>query len=429
MPSHQGGAVRHALVSWMRAAWVRPFWKRAVSMRLAALALAGALAGCGAGSNLFGGGTPIVAGPAAAPTTAVTSAPLGTTTGSTGGGVKVGVILPLSAGGNAGIAGQSMRNAAEMALSEFNGANIQLVVKDDGGTAPGATQAATQALDEGAEIIVGPLFAHSVTSAKQVARLRGVPMISFSTDTNVASSGTYLLSFLPESDVDRIVSYAISQNKKSFVALFPSNAYGGVVEAEFNQVVAKRGGRVVLVEHYNEDRKTLGEMVKQVAQAAGRGDALFIPDSGEGVGDVIHALATGGVNLKQFTVLGTGLWADDQRITSNNLLEGAWFAAPENAGYRGFAERYRARFHQDPVRQATLAYDAVAMVAALVKTQGQQRFTNDVLTNPSGFTGIDGVFRFRGDGSNQRGLAVMKVTQSGAQVIAPAPRNFNGSAI
>jgi branched-chain amino acid transport system substrate-binding protein len=414
MPSHKGDAVRHALVSWMRAA---------------TLTLACSLAGCGGGTNLFGGGTPIVAGPAAAPTSAVTSAPLGGTTGSTGGGVKVGVILPLSAGGNAGIAGQSMRNAAEMALAEFNGANIQLVVKDDGGTAPGAQQAAMQAVDEGAEIIVGPLFAHSVTSAKQVARSRGVPMIAFSTDSNVASSGTYLLSFLPESDVDRVISYAISQNKKSFVALFPSNAYGGVVEAEFNQVVAKRGGRVVLVEHYSEDRSKLGEMVKQVAQAAGRGDALFIPDSGEGVGDVIHALATGGVNLRQFTVLGTGLWADDQRITANNLLEGAWFAAPETTGYRGFAERYRARYHTDPVRQATLAYDAVALLAALVKTQGQLRFSNDVLTNPSGFTGIDGVFRFRGDGSNQRGLAVMKVTSSGAQVIAPAPRSFNGSAI
>ncbi len=431
MPSHQGGAVRHALVSLTRAAWTPAAWTRA-----AALALACALAGCGGGANLFGGGSPIVEGPApaptAAPTTAVTSAPLGSTpgavTGATG-GVKVGVILPLSAGGNAGIAGQSMRNAAEMALAEFSGANIQLVVKDDGGTAPGAQQAATQAIDEGAEILLGPLFAHSVTSAKQVARSRGVPMISFSTDTNVASSGTYLLSFLPESDVDRIISYAISQNKKSFVALFPSNAYGGVVEAEFNQVVAKRGGRVVLVEHYSEDRSKLAEMVKQVAQAAGRGDALFIPDSGDGVGDIIHALATGGVNLRQFTVLGTGLWADDQRITANNMLDGAWFAAPETTGYKSFAERYRARYHQDPVRQATLAYDAVALVAALVKTQGQQRFSSDVLTNPSGFTGIDGVFRFRGDGSNQRGLAVMKVTQAGAQVVSAAPHTFNGSGI
>jgi branched-chain amino acid transport system substrate-binding protein len=425
MPRHQGGAVRYALVSSIRAAWMWGARMRGPWARAGALALACALAGCAGGANLFGGGSPVVEGPAPAPTGAVTSAPLGNAAG----GVKVGLILPLSAGGNAGVAGQSMRNAAEMALAEFNGANIQLVVKDDSGTAPGATQAATQALDEGSEIIVGPLFAHSVTSVKQVARSRGVPMIAFSTDSNVASSGAYLLSFLPESDVDRIVSYAISQNKKSFVALIPSNAYGGVVEAEFKQVVEKRGGRVVLVEHYSEDRKTLGEMVKQVVQSAGRADALFIPDSGDGVGDIIHALATGGVNLKQFTVLGTGLWADDQRITANNLLEGALFAAPDTAGYRGFAERYRARYHQDPVRQATLAYDAVALVAALVKTQGQQRFSTDVLTNPSGFTGIDGVFRFRGDGSNQRGLAVMKVTSSGAQVVAPAPKSFNGSAI
>src|SRR5277367_4949692 len=124
----------------------RPFapWGRA-----AALALAAFLAACGGGAfNLFGSGSPAVEPPAAAP--ASVTAPLGT------GGVKVGLILPLSAGGNAGIAGQSMRNAAEMALAEFSGANIQLVVKDDSGTAPGAQQATMQALDDGAEIIVGP---------------------------------------------------------------------------------------------------------------------------------------------------------------------------------------------------------------------------------------------------------------------------------
>src|SRR5271154_4523734 len=390
-----------------------PWW------RGAALALAALLAGCGGASNMFGSGSPLTDAPA----TASVAAPLGN------GGIKVALVLPLSAGGNAGIAGQAMRNGAERALAEFNGANIRLMTKDDGGTAPGAQRAATQAIDEGAEIIIGPLFAHSVTSAKQVARSRGVPLIAFSTDSNVASSGAYLLSFLPESDVDRVVTYAISQGKKSFVALVPSNAYGGVVEAEFNQVVAKRGGRVVTVEHYSEDRSKLDELVKQVAQAGGRADALFIPDGAEGVSDILQALANGGVNLRQFTVLGTGLWGDDPRALSNPLLDGAWFAAPEPTGYRGFAERYRARYHQDPVRQATLAYDAVALVAALVKTQGQQRFAADTLTNPSGFTGIDGVFRFRNDGSNQRGLAVMKVTSSGAMVVAPAPRSFNGSAI
>ena len=79
------------------------------------------------------------------------------------------------------------------------------------------------------------------------------------------------------------------------------------------------------------------------------------------------------------------------------------------------------------MRPATLAYDAVALIAALVKTQGPQRFSPETLTNPSGFSGIDGLFRFRADGTNERGLAVLRVTSSGAQVISPPPRSFGSS--
>ena len=167
------------------------------------------------------------------------------------GQVKVGLVLPLSAAGNAGLAGQSMRNAAEMAIAEFNNPNIQLLVKDDGGTAQGAQQATQAALQEGAEIIIGPLFAHSVGPAGQAARSRNVPVIAFSTDSNVAARGVYLLSFLPESDVDRVVEYAIAQGKRSFIALLPDNAYGSVVEAAFKQIVAKKGARVVALERYS----------------------------------------------------------------------------------------------------------------------------------------------------------------------------------
>jgi branched-chain amino acid transport system substrate-binding protein len=343
------------------------------------------------------------------------------------GDVKVGLILPLSASGNAGIAGQAMRNAAEMALAEFSDPNIQLLPKDDNGTGQGAQLAIQQTIDEGAQVVLGPLFAHSVTSAKPIARSRGVPIIAFSTDTNVASAGTYLLSFLPESDVDRVVDYAISQGKRSFVGLVPSNAYGSVAEGEFKQAVARRGGRVMALEHYADDRNKIGEAVRLVAQAAGRADALFIPDGGEAVNDVIAALSAAGVNVRQFALLGTQLW-DDPKIFSNPLLEGGWYPAPDPAGFRAFAERYRGRYRQDPPRPAALAYDAVALVAALVKAQGSQRITNEVLTNPSGFAGIDGVFRFRNDGTNQRGLAILRVTPSGGQVIAPALRTFSASA-
>jgi ABC-type branched-subunit amino acid transport system substrate-binding protein len=342
------------------------------------------------------------------------------------GQIKVGLLLPLSASGNAGLAGQSMRNAAELALAEFNNPNIQLLVKDDGGTAQGAQQATQQALEEGAEIILGPLFAHSVTQAGQVARMRGVPVIAFSTDANVAGRGVYLLSFLPETDVDRIVEYAIGQGRRSFVALLPDSAYGAVVEGEFKQVVARKGGRVVAIERYPADGGKMTDPAKQIAQAAARADVIFIPDAGDGVVAAAQALAANGLDLKRLQVVGTGLW-DDRRIFSEPALEGGWYPAPDSAGFRAFAERYRARYGQEPVRTATLAYDAVALVAALVKTQGAKRFAPETLTNASGFAGLDGVFRFRADGTNQRGLAVLKVTPSGGQVVSPAPRSFGGS--
>jgi hypothetical protein len=342
------------------------------------------------------------------------------------GQVKVGLILPLSAGGNAGVAALSMRNAAEMALAEFNNPDLQLLVKDDGGNAFGAQQAAQQALDEGAELILGPLFAQSVGPVGQLARSKGVPVVAFSTDANVASRGIYLLSFLPESDVDRIVGYAAGQGKKSFAAAIPDNAYGTVVEAAFKQIVPRRGGRVVALERYPLDRAAMQGAVRNVAAASNSADAIFLPDGADSVSAVVQTLSAGGVDPKRVQLLGSGLW-DDPQIFSNAALEGAWYAAPDSTGFRNFSARYRTRYGQDPVRTATLAYDAVALVAALTKTQGPQRFAEPVLTNTSGFNGIDGLFRFRPDGTNQRGLAVLRVAPAGGQIISPAPKSFTGS--
>ena len=340
------------------------------------------------------------------------------------GQVRIALVLPLTAQGNAGLAAQSMKNAAEMALAEFKVSNVQLLVKDDGGSAQGAQGAAQQAISEGAEIIVGPLFAQSVSAAGQVARSRNIPVIAFSTDASVAARGVYLLSFLPETDVRRIVSYAASRGKRSFAALMPDNAYGTVVEAAFQQEVARHGGRVVVLEKYPHYANRTAESVRRVAQAASQIDSIFIPDSPDVVPQVAQALAANGVDLKRVQLLGTGLWGDDTRISSEKLLDGSWYPSPEQTGFRNFSSRYRARYGQDPVRTATLAYDAVALVAALVKTQGIQRFSEQVLTNPSGFAGIDGVFRFRPEGTNERGLAVLRVTPSGSQVVSPAPKSF-----
>jgi len=386
------------------------------------------LTGCTSTSSVFSNSSLFSSNP---PPQANASPPPGTPATTIGTGqVKVGLILPLSGGGNAGLAGQAMRNAADMALAEFNSPNIQILVEDDAGDANTAATVAQQALDQGATIILGPLFAQSVSAVGQVTRAHNIPVIAFSTDANVAAPDVYLLSFLPETDVQRIVQYATSTGKRSYAALIPENPYGSVVEASFRQEVARHGGQIVALEHYPHDSAGMAGPVRTIAEAAARADALFIPDGGDAVPGVVQMLVAGGVNTRRIQMLGTGLW-DDPRIFAAPALSGGWYAAPDAAGYRAFSGRYRRRFNQDPVRTATLAYDAVALVAALVKTQPDpaQRFSPQVLTNPSGFTGIDGLFRFLPNGTNQRGLAVLRVEPSGPRTISPPPRSFGASGI
>jgi ABC-type branched-subunit amino acid transport system substrate-binding protein len=390
--------------------FTQPLSRRA-SLGLVLLGTAALTTAC-ARVGFPGGEQPVPAGPPQQPT-AVGS-----------GQVKVALILPLSAAGNVGAAALSMRNAGEMALAEFKSPDIQLLVKDDGASNYGAQQAAQQALDEGAEIILGPLFAQAVASVGQVGRARGVPVIAFSTDSSVAGRGVYLLSFLPETDVERIISYSASVGKRAIAALIPDNAYGSVVEGALKQTASQRGARIVALEHYQIDRAQ--EPVRVIAQASAGADALFLPDGADALSALTAALSSSGV--KKVQLLGTGLW-DDPRVFADPKLQGGLYAAPDGAGFRSFAARYRAKFGQDPVRTATLAFDAVALVAALVKTKGPQRFSEQTLTTPSGFAGVDGVFRFRADGTNERGLAVLRVTSSGGQVVSPAPRAFSGSAM
>ncbi|NIK47614.1 penicillin-binding protein activator [Variibacter gotjawalensis] len=390
-----------------------PTGRRAALRALTSTAALALVAGC-AGLDLGLQQTPQAPQQAAAPPSQ------NTTIG--GGTVKAALILPLGTGGNAGQAAQAMRNAAELSLEEFGVANVQLIVKDDGGNAQGARAAAEAALSEGAEIILGPLFAQSVQAVGQVARQRNVPVIGFSTDSSVAARGIYLLSFLPETDVDRVVDFAASRGKKSYAALIPQTAYGNVVDAAFRTAVARVGGQIVVSERAPGDGD-LGEVAKRVALGVGHADVLFLPGDAEFVVRAGQALAGAGINGKRVQFVGTGLW-DDQRISQEATLQGGWFASPDRSGFRGLTSRYRAKYNSDPLRAASLSYDAVSLVAALVKTQGAAKFSDGSLTNTSGFTGVDGVFRFRADGLNERGLAVMRVTPTGPMVTAPAPKTF-----
>lgn len=338
-----------------------------------------------------------------------------------GTGAAIALILPLGASGNAANVAQSLRNSAEMAISEFAGTRIRLLVKDDGGTAAGAQAAAQQALDEGARAIIGPVFAHSVAAAGQVARSRGVPLVGFSTDTNVAAHGVYLLSFLPQTDVERAIRYAATNGKRSFAAIVPDNAYGSVCEAAFRETVAATGGRVVGLERYATGQ--YAEAAQRLAGSAVQADAIFLPDAADAVPQILQALTASGLNLSGKQLIGTGLW-DDPKLFTAASVNGGIFAAPDPAGFRAFAGRYRARYGREPVRTAPLAHDAVSLMAALVNAHGDMGITDAAIQNPSGFSGVDGIFRFRADGTNQRGLAILQISGGSTRIIDPAPRSF-----
>ena len=345
------------------------------------------------------------------------------------GPVKVALLLPLSATGNAGQVAQNMRNAADLALRDFQTANIQILVKDDRGTAEGARAAAGEAIAQGAELILGPLFAESVSAVAAVARGSNVPVVAFSTDTQNAGRGVYLLSFLPQSDVDRIVTYAAAQGKRSFAALLPANAYGTVVEAALQRAVANAGGRVMTIQRYALDQLSMQENATAVAGLVSQGtvDTVFIPDAGDAAPFLAQVLTSNGVSTGTVTYVGSGQW-DDPRIAGESNLNGAWYPAPEAAGFTSFAQRYRAAFGATPQRTATLAYDATSLAAGLASRFGADRFSASVLTNPNGFIGIDGVFRFLQNGTSQRGLAVWQIDAGQARVVDPAPKSFAGAA-
>lgn len=371
--------------------------------------------GCGP-VGMGGGGSPV----AQAPLTPVQTAPTGDTFGT--GPRRVALILPLTQQGGPSNVGMSLRNAAELAVSESGQNAITVLVKDDQSSPEGARAAAEAAVAEGAEVIVGPLYASNVREVGRIARAAGRPVIAFSTDTSTATRSVYLLSFLVEGYVDRVVRFAASRGKRSFAALVPESEYGNVALAQFQSVAAAAGVRVQAIERYQRGGVTAA--AQRIGSVAGQIDALFIPEQADQMASVSQALVAAGIDPTRVQILGTGLW-NDSRVLRLPALQGAWFPAPENAGFNNFASKYRARFNSDPTRISTLAYDAMSLVSALSQMQGG--LTEATLTNSSGFNGADGLFRFRGDGQNDRGMSVLQIRNGTTSVVSPAPRSF-GSA-
>jgi ABC-type branched-subunit amino acid transport system substrate-binding protein len=322
---------------------------------------------------------------------------------------------------------KALKQAAELALFDFDNPNVSLIPKDTKGTAEGASLAAESALQDGAELIIGPLFAQEVSGASPVARQGGVPMIAFSSDEKVAGGGVYLLSFLAGRDVPRIVSFALSRGKRKFAELIPQSAYGRIAETAFARAVSAGGGQAGVRATYPTDDSTamLGP-VRQVANAVKAGqsvDALFLPAGREDLPALAPLLASAELSSARVQFIGTGQW-DYPNIGGEKAFIGGWYPAPDPKGWSNFTQRYAKTYGAVPPRLASLAYDAVSLAVSLSQNPQGERYASAQLTRASGFAGVDGLFRLLPDGTCERGLAILEVREGGPQVIDPAPSSF-----
>jgi branched-chain amino acid transport system substrate-binding protein len=337
------------------------------------------------------------------------------------GKVTVAMLLPLS--GPSAPIGRAMLDAAQMALYDLAGDQLELLTRDTKGTADGAGAAAQDVIGQGAQIILGPLLGAEVQAVKPIAQNAHVPVIAFSTETQLAGDGTYLMGFLPSEEVSRVTAYAHAQGHTRFAVLAPSTPYGQVIADAVKAAVAANGATLARVEFYDPDLNSMASAVKHFAAEGVDYDALFLPEGGARLKVLVPQLPYFKIDPDQVKFLGTGLW-DDPSLGAEPSLDGGWYAAPAPGAREAFEDRFNTLYRHKPPRLATLGYDAMALVAVLARGPQGADFSDAAITNPNGFAGLDGIFRFRADGRVQRGLAVLEVQHNGDNIIDPAPQSF-----
>jgi len=329
---------------------------------------------------------------------------------------RVALLVPLS-GVNAAV-GQSIANAANMALLDTNAANLRITTYD---TAAGPTSAANRAVADGNKLILGPLLGDEAAAVAQVARPARVPIISFSNNAEIASPGTFVMGSIPAQSIARTVRYARAHGVNRFAALIPAGEYGDRAAAAFRTAVAEAGGQVGPVETYARGNTSVVSAARRV-KVAGSFDAVLIADSGR-----IAALAAPALKSAKAParILGTELWSDDSTLLGNRALAGAWYSAVPKSRFLQFTESYKDRFGAAPYRLATMGYDAVLLTLRVARDwRPGTTFPTGRLGDSGGFLGLDGPFRFDRDGVVQRAFEVNELRGGTVVVVSPAPDKF-----
>jgi branched-chain amino acid transport system substrate-binding protein len=330
---------------------------------------------------------------------------------------RVALLLPMT-GPDADV-GQSISNATALALADTKANNIQLSTYD---TTAGVAAATNRAVADGNKLILGPLRGDQVLDVANIARPKNIPILSFSNDTGVAGRNVFLLGHLPNQSIDRAVRYAKAQGYNRFGAIVPRNVYGQRASASLTQSVKTVGATLVGIAETDASAGSVDAATKRLA-SMGTVDAVLVADSGRAALAIVPALRRNG--LRNAKVLGTDLWNIDGSLASNQAMYRAWFASVSDTLYNQYAGKYRARFGRAPLRLSSLGYDSILLVARVARNwRPGTAFPTSQLTDPQGFIGVDGAFRFLSNGLTERMLEVQEIQAGKFVTIDPAPAQF-----
>jgi ABC-type branched-subunit amino acid transport system substrate-binding protein len=330
---------------------------------------------------------------------------------------RVALLLPVT-GPDADV-GQSIANATALALADTKVTNIRMVTYDTGLGVAAATQ---RAIADGNKVILGPLRGDNVVEVAEIARPSGVPIISFSNDVGVAGQNVFLLGHLPNQSIERVVLYAKSQGINRFAAVVSSNVYGQRAQSNITTAVRAAGGILLGIQESNGTAASADAAARRLAQM-GPIDAMLVADSGRAAMAIVPALRRSG--LRTAKILGTDLWNIDGTLAGSSPMYGAWFASVSDTLYTQYATKYRARFGKAPLRLSSLGYDSVLLVARVARDwRPGTRFPIGQLTDPQGFIGVDGAFRFNPNGMTDRMLEVQEIQAGKFVTVSAAPSQF-----
>jgi ABC-type branched-subunit amino acid transport system substrate-binding protein len=340
------------------------------------------------------------------------------------GKTRIALLLPLS--GRAAPIGQSLQQAAEMALFDNGAKELALAAYDSGETAETAQEAYRKAKAEGAALVLGPLFGTSASALAPLVAQGGANVVSFSNDEQAAQRGVWIMGIAAPPQVRRVVDHAVDSGIRRFAVFAPQTSYGQQMAQTLESQAVLRGATVVGTEFFDPNSADLATPARRLTDAVKSTDklAVLVPVAPPRLSAVLAALAAAGIDDKSVQFIGTGVW-DVPNIGSEAMLRGAWYAAPDPAKRADFERRFLSTYGRPPHRLATLAYDGVSLASHLARLKPGGDFSAEALTNPNGWSGVDGIFRLLPNGRSERALAVISVQSGPGLVISPAPTTFS----